>query len=57
MKKTRFLARFILEGTLTVPNILMCGAFERKEYDFSELKVNYIHMILPLKIVKFTTEF
>ena len=35
----------------------MCGAYERKEKDFWELKkIIYMHMIQPLKMVKFTTE-
>ena len=37
----------------------MCGAFERKENDFWELKniiYTHDHMIQPLKMVKFTTE-
>ena len=35
----------------------MCGAFERKENDFWELENLNIHMIQPLEMVKFTTEF
>ena len=34
----------------------MGGATERKENDFWELKIQYINMVQPSKIVKFTTE-
>ena len=36
----------------------MCGAFERKGNYFAELKsLIYTHMIQPLEMAKFTTEF
>ena len=34
----------------------MCGATERKENDFWELKIQYKHMVQPSKMVKFSTE-
>ena len=35
----------------------MCGVIERKKYDFWKLKkIIYQNMILPLKMVKYTTE-
>ena len=40
MKKNRVSANNVVEGTLTVFNSL-------KKYDFTGLRIQYIHMILP----------
>ena len=62
MKKNRVLVSFILEGTLTVffyfPKILvLLCVVQLKEKKISEnWKIQYIHMVQPSKMVKFTTE-